>query len=124
MIAGQVTSREDIPREALAGVPFFRNSGGEIHLPREGGWQLFIEMWSEAMLKVYLENLEEAETRDRNLLNKKYARMDHPIPALNDDGREFSVPLRCKLETCGDRTLRLHCENARNAEAHLASSGA
>lgn len=74
------------------------------------------------MLKVYLENLEEAKTRGRSLLNKKYARMDNPIPTLSDDGREFSVQLRCELETYGDRTLPLYCENVRNAEAHLASS--
>lgn len=84
------------------------------------------------MLKVYLGNLEETETRGRNLPSKKYARMDNPIPALSDkpasgNGREFSVYLRfylcCELETCGDRTLQLYCENVRNAEAHLASSG-
>lgn len=42
------------------------------------------EMWSEAMLKAYLENLEEAQARGRNLLSEKYARMDNLIPALSD----------------------------------------
>ena len=37
------------------------------------------------MLKVYLENLEEAGTRGRNLLSKKYARMDNLIPLLSDN---------------------------------------
>jgi AcrR family transcriptional regulator len=112
------------------------------------------EMWSEAMLQTYLENLEDALARGRNLLSEKYARMDNLIPALSDnpligeivaseerwqdelrqrypalyrrccrsrdpsgDGREFSVYLRCELETYGERTLQLYHENMINAEA-------
>lgn len=84
------------------------------------------------MLKVYLENLEEAGARGRNLLSKKYARMDNLIPVLsdnpaNDDGRKFSVYLRFCLcsepETYGDRTFQPYCKNVRNAEAHLANNG-
>lgn len=112
------------------------------------------ETWSQAMLKAYLENIEDAVRGGRNLLTEKYARMDNLIPALTDnpvighivaiearwqeelrqrypalyrrccrsqfpsgDGREFSVYLRCELETYGDRTLHLYYENLRDAES-------
>jgi len=41
-------------------------------------------MWTAEMLSAYLEQLECAKVRGRNLLTEKYARMDNLIPPLTD----------------------------------------
>ena len=43
------------------------------------------ELWSDAMLESYLQDLIRAEQNNRNLVVEKYARMDNLIPPLNDN---------------------------------------
>lgn len=111
------------------------------------------EMWPDAMLASYLDDLTQARACGRNLLTEKYARMDQLIeplsanpvidkileienkwqvelqelyPALyrrccrkmdsTGNGSNFSVYLRCELETYGDPTLALYYQNVKNAE--------
>ncbi|MCL5405834.1 MAG: DUF4125 family protein [Deltaproteobacteria bacterium] len=110
------------------------------------------ELWTEEMLGSYLTDLEEARAASRNLLSKKYARMDDRIPRTNfhpliekivaieanwqteieskypqvflrmcrgtapgDDGSNFSVYLRCELETYGAKTIELYYQQVREA---------
>lgn len=42
------------------------------------------EMWTDAMLKSYLSDLESAHKKEKNLITEKYARMDGLIPPLNN----------------------------------------
>lgn len=42
------------------------------------------EMWTDAMLKSYLSDLEAAHKKEKNLITEKYARMDGLIPPLNN----------------------------------------
>lgn len=111
------------------------------------------EMWPDAMLASYLDDLTQAWACGRNLLTEKYARMDQLIeplsanpvidkileienkwqaelqelyPALyrrccrkmdpTGNGSNFSVYLRCELETYSDPTLALYYQNVKNAE--------
>lgn len=55
------------------------------------------EMWTEEMLAAYLQQLEEAKARGRNLLTEKYARMDNLIPPLIDN------PLIADIVAIGER---------------------
>ncbi|MFZ3207418.1 MAG: DUF4125 family protein [Geobacteraceae bacterium] len=43
------------------------------------------DVWTDEMLESYLEQLNEANARGRNLLTEKYARMDNLIPPLTDN---------------------------------------
>lgn len=110
------------------------------------------EMWTDAMLASYLDDLQGALAQGRNLLTEKYARMDNLIAPLNtnplidaivaiedkwqselqrcypalyrqccrgrnpsaEDGSNFSVYLRCELETYGNRTLELYYQNVKS----------
>lgn len=111
------------------------------------------EMWPDAMLASYLDDLTQAQACGRNLLTEKYARMDQLIAPLSanpvidkileienkwqaelqelypalyrrccrkmdpaGNGSNFSVYLRCELETYGDLTLALYYQNVKNAE--------
>lgn len=58
------------------------------------------EMWTEEMLAAYLQQLEEAKARGRNLLTEKYARMDNLIPPLIDN------PLIDDIVAIGERWQR------------------
>lgn len=112
------------------------------------------EMWTDAMLVSYLDDLQRALAQGRNLLTEKYARMDNLIAPLNtnplidaivsiedkwqselqrcypalyrrccrgrnpsaEDGSNFSVYLRCELETYGNRTLELYHQNVKSMD--------
>jgi len=110
------------------------------------------EMWSEEMLESYLNDLETAQKKGRNLVTEKYARMDNLIPSLNTnplinkiveietkwqeeimenfpatydrlcrgksqarDGSDFSIYLRCEIETYSDKTIELYYQHIREA---------
>lgn len=112
------------------------------------------EMWTDAMLASYLDDLQGALAQGRNLLTEKYARMDNLIAPLNtnplidaivaiedkwqselqrcypalyqrccrsrnpsaEDGSNFSVYLRCELETYGNHTLELYYQNVKSMD--------
>ena len=110
------------------------------------------EMWSEEMLESYLDDLETAQKKGRNLVTEKYARMDNLIPPLNTnplinkiveietkwqeeimekfpatydrlcrgksqarDGSDFSIYLRCEMETYSDKTIELYYQHIKEA---------